>query len=868
MAQLLEVTEWDVEEDLGQLRAGGLVVENREGLRIYPDLLADAVVVDALASRTGPGAFLGRAVIEKLPFQDYPALLRNLAQADWEYRQRHGPGESIFDVVWSRFLHLFDSVSVDERGRMLDRWAVLAVFQPERTLELARHVLNASTGTTEDKGESALRFSDKGRLGRIVAILEPIATWHQHLAGEALDLLWTIARRSPAVVNRDDRHPITAIARAASFQVGKPVSASEGVLSWLEKVLADAGSIGWFRNQPWIIGALLSPFFGRVVEQQWTTGMTFHLRDIPIDGTRTRSMRLRALQLVERLLNLSDLRIFGGTIPVLEEALRAPGPARGLERWEWAFDDWRNDRIEALEVAARFLKSHPQNVVELLRVNRAVVWYGVHDGDHEFREAIIGLKGCFPDQLEYRLALALSEGEQLEFVDVDPTKRAVDCAAIEARKSEFVSAVASEVLRRYDASDEFLRDLRRLVQDLGAAGISVGGRPLMAAIADASGEWRDALLEALLKASDGVLDRLLFPLLDKARQVRSSIYTSVLNAIPMTWSRGPTEAWVDLISWVIRKGMVLVEAERRFIDALAERPDDWMPSVLSRFAFRVADKDAPWAVAILKRLRPKDDESLEWYLMALSELTKQREGIADLDLSESLRAIDLSKANGNPTIENSLEEIARRHPMVVFFSFREKADRYDNATNVEEAPHYPIAIPPLGRVEDRVLLEAEVHSLWRSAVELKEGRFVRVSLAQALVNANPEAIRAILPRFIQECRSADDLEVLVEIVAPRGSRFVFSHPDLVRTLIGRATELSGREQVARALKVSAVGGGRGWTGDKLDPEYRYILDQAKLLANRHKEDPALREFYSGIVCYEESTEAEHRAWYAQAHRDG
>jgi hypothetical protein len=142
-AEIAGCSPLDVAEDLEALQAAGLVVSNREGIRLYPDLFSDAVLLDACLDRGGHASQLCETVVQKLPFESFPALLRNLAQADWETRARRGVSNSLFDPIWQEFVTRFERATWWERRSLLGQWSPFAVFQPERTLELARLTLRS-----------------------------------------------------------------------------------------------------------------------------------------------------------------------------------------------------------------------------------------------------------------------------------------------------------------------------------------------------------------------------------------------------------------------------------------------------------------------------------------------------------------------------------------------------------------------------------------------------------------------------------------------------------------------------------------------------------------------------------------------------
>ena len=78
-------------------------------------------------------------------------------------------------------------------------------------------------------------------------------------------------------------------------------------MDWLEEKLRDAAAMQRLRRQPWILSALLKPFFGRAVEHRWSTGRTIHFSSLPVAVERTRPLRQRALAIVDRLLGLNEV---------------------------------------------------------------------------------------------------------------------------------------------------------------------------------------------------------------------------------------------------------------------------------------------------------------------------------------------------------------------------------------------------------------------------------------------------------------------------------------------------------------------------------------------------------------------------------
>jgi hypothetical protein len=66
-------------------------------------------------------------------------------------------------------------------------------------------------------------------------------------------------------------------------------------------------------------------------------------------------------------------------------------------------------------------------------------------------------------------------------------------------------------------------------------------------------------------------------------------------------------------------------------------------------------------------------------------------------------------------------------------------------------------------------------------------------------------------------------------------------------LLDRAASFDATDEVREIVWLSALGGSRGFTDGRPDPEYRYILEQGDALANRYRDDTVLCPFYRTIA---------------------
>ena len=112
------------------------------------------------------------------------------------------------------------------------------------------------------------------------------------------------------------------------------------------------------------------------------------------------------------------------------------------------------------------------------------------------------------------------------------------------------------------------------------------------------------------------------------------------------------------------------------------------------------------------------------------------------------------------------------------------------------------------------------------------------------------SIEARLANLAESANTPSAILNVAQIVATTGSRFVFQFPNTVRMFLDSASKLDGPKEMFELLVMSACGGGRGYTDNQLDQEYRYIRTEAEKRAAEFGQIPILKHFYEQIVDYE------------------
>jgi hypothetical protein len=851
-ADIIGCSPVQVAEDLDSLKVAGLALKNREGIRLYPDLFADAVLLDACLNRS----FLSKTILNKIPLSEFPAVVRNVAQADWEVRSKGGVPHSIFDPIWEDFVRRFregdwpesleqsiqrlsenrPAPAKSDRIAMLTEWATFAVYLPERTLELARLALEATPTPAATERETE---TQRAAHCAVCALLAPLVSWQPQYVGQALDLLWSLDFGAEAPGSSAVGNPITAIAEAASFGIHKPLNAAMPVVEWLDQKLIQPEAIERIRQTPWVLSALLKPLFERIIEHQWATGRTLHVQPIRVPVAETRPLRQRALAIAERFLLSNEKALAAAALPVVKEALSPIYGRFGLKPSQADYEAWRSDRMEALGLLERALKAHEASTVFLLQLRRTLRdRLNFKADDKTIKAKCKELLGSLPNSFELDMARALTSASH-DFLSHDENQDA------------FYRKVAQEAITRFPDARQLCDLLRRELRELAEITSFFQAEAFLATVAALSSAWCISLLKELLTTEDASLDQFLWLVF---RQAVASAPDDYRNALEYLSERGRAEqacALISFLGWKHTHGGGLEQFERETILRLATRPEDavvWRLASTCGFHFR---QEPAWALTVLSQLKPTGEPPVAALMEALDHLSVVRPDAAALELVARCFANIgerlLTDSFGAP---HHVKNLARKFPKQLYVHLRNLLDQPSSEDLAGRPSSRAIESISLGRITDPDYLLSEVGEQWKKALVGGADAGVRLALVRMLVWSDPASAGERLRQLIEACRNSDELQGAAKLAAPQGTAFIFEYPNLVRILLMRGQALQVAAAVGETLYLSACGGGRSFTEGQLDPEYRYIAERGQDLANRYKDDPVLGAFYRGIVEFE------------------
>jgi hypothetical protein len=243
LASVMNRNSIDIDPILSRLEEAGLLRVARGSLRVIPDLLSDHLVYDT-AYGSGRVPSLVRNLMKNPSDSGLTMIFANLAEAEWRARQE-GQKDSFLVSMWENLRDILGHPENQQIFGLLNAWQKIAIFQPERTLELA-HIFLDHESSRIAAGIAAIRYngfrydSISMHLGKLPDLLAPVALHHQDHRPAALELLWRIGCMKSDPTPSQDDFPAAwqTIARTASlahWENGGPRDTFEWLKSWAQK---------------------------------------------------------------------------------------------------------------------------------------------------------------------------------------------------------------------------------------------------------------------------------------------------------------------------------------------------------------------------------------------------------------------------------------------------------------------------------------------------------------------------------------------------------------------------------------------------------------------------------------------------------
>jgi uncharacterized protein (DUF924 family) len=447
------------------LEDAGVLLRRGSSLRIVPDLLGDVILSEACFDdvSAAPTGYLERAWIAA-DGEAVQHIFVNANRIDWQIRHDFRGTPRITDALWDAISAAAQSAGVLGRINVMKLLQKVAYFEPQRSLELVRSIIENPTDVVEDIDQPLLRvyrFTHQDVLAEMPTILQAVA-YNEECLRESANLLWALAATDRRETNRYPEHPLRILRSLMEIAPGKPISFNYTMIDvaadWFHTYDASKGDPSPFD----VLEVILATEGSEVLPD----GLSFRLRSYSILPSAVEPLRQRVLDLAFQELSSTDIGRAVRALEVIEEGLRGPIGFVDDGASTEAGEAWIRGFHEVLATLKETIATTSIDPVIGVALRRALKWH-LDFPDLGTTPAAQSVVESMPRSLATRTAVAVFDGwgELLE-------GRSSDFRAMEEEKRAQVDELVADILG--SCSDDEVLDL--LETRLAAQRAAFGGR--------------------------------------------------------------------------------------------------------------------------------------------------------------------------------------------------------------------------------------------------------------------------------------------------------------------------------------------------------------------------------------------------------
>ena len=511
-AEFLGIDRTRLLRSLDALEEAGVLLRRGNALRIVPDVLADHILHEASVTSQGQPTGFADRVFDKFASLCPSEVLRNLAELDWRLRKSDAQASDLLGGVWQRIEQGFREVSHLGRCNIIRILGDVAVYQPERVLELVEYAIRSPATKSEDPELSRVyEFTHSDVLVRLPALLRQIC----HIIGflpRCCKLLWELGRDDDHDLNPHPDHAMRVLADLGSYDIGKPFVVNHRVLDAVQNMLEVPGIHDHVHSPLDII----EPMLEKTGLSTHSEGYNLVLRPFALSEESIRSIRQRAISLVVRCLSSDSLRGSLRALDSLENALREPLGALDLEITDEDREQWRHEQLEILTHIAG-LAERPTEPVTLLRIKEVLQWHRTYSPSDDVRDRANAIVSSIPQSFEIQLTQELMNPYHMR--DWRPDEEGEDDGYRLHREQvqQMQRNVVMELLGLAGDADTAYRILADRIQILNDARVKYEPRVILGILGDFDPEFAAKLCDIIVDNPNGALAPYLPPLLSNVR---------------------------------------------------------------------------------------------------------------------------------------------------------------------------------------------------------------------------------------------------------------------------------------------------------------------------------------------------------------
>lgn len=816
----------------------GLIKQQGKSCRVIPDLFAEHLSFEFFTKPAGNEGLFLKLGNSDFAVENGEALIRNLAVARWRERQAFHHVNELFVSLHEHFKSSLLEATDRERAEILAMWAGRAITAPEEVLELCRLALKkpsnpevfsneyiSQSPEIESMRHRQVYQSSFGLLSEII-----VGADDRDARRQSLELLWEHRDKIGSRGNQMGEEPPF---RAFALLERRTEESWLEALGWLQEKLSSDEGDPWFTERSSQVRDFLFPALKPFIERTDSYGRSMQFSASPVNLNFCPEGRQMAFRIIQQIGISSQMGALN-TLGLLQKiAWPAHPPFGGEVSEEWR-DRWIEYRLQAVNVIASIREKRAEPIVQL-KVRQSVrSLIRLNQQPEQFTQSCQHVLDQIPDNDEISLYVSLVSHDWDEFP--------------------------------YDWRDEDAREAWKKICEKGAAYLLSHGSEGLAEKCDQLGRmldeggwqvsWNDLFLA--ISGETRRIDELLKYLLKKP----TSTYHGSLEYL--CFLSGEKDKW---LANFIKKGIGEFFFQATF--ALFRKGDEedlsLTQNALIEFC-QIADGERldmifKYGIHSIYGGSEVNDlilESIPWREVSLGHLKMIEEKVSDYNMpfefpdkafSHFLQRLADLPEEAVHELHNLVALALQRAPDAAFLFFHKKV-MTSNHENTDVLP-YDI---------DGTLSVADSESLANDpaqALETLEAILVQPKNAVlakwyriAFLDLHPDVL-------VDKIRTAnaDEFKVILDLLGRSRQLLCLKHPIVVLALLKRVeTDFPYRKRDVESSLMRPIYL-RGRSSMNGVPDDDSILQSARKFTSQFASDDILREFYQGVIYYEETEAA-------------
>ena len=828
------------------LEKAGVLLRRGHTLRIVPDVLADHILHKANVTSQGQPTGYADLVFNEFASLCPSEVLRNLSELDWRLRRSGAQTSDLLSSIWHRIRQNFQDAPNLGRSMTLDRLAKVAVYQPERTLELVEYAIR-HPATESGSPEQVQLFGDTHSdvLRQLPALLRQVSYTLDYLP-RCCNLLWELGRDDNRNLHSNPDHGGRVLADLGGYEIGKPFIVTSRVRDTIEKLLEDPGSHSHFHSPLDIIDPMLAKTgFSTHAEGYNLVRRTFSLKYESI-----KSIRQRALSLIGRCLFSTNLRISLRALASMELALDEPRPYLNMSISDEDREQWRLEQLEILSLIADLAQRSTEPVI-LIQIRKVLLWHRSHSPSDEVRNQADAIVSSIPESSELRLTQELMDPFHMD--DWQPNEKSGDndSGLRQEKSAQTRRDLVVEFIRHSEHGGKAYEILTDRMQTICAASVQPHPHTFLGILGNKDPEFAADLCDIIVNNPNGPLAPHLHSLLPNVRK------WSVERArdIGQSAMRGG--------SIILCSGVALSYQLWEWADNAAEEDIEVIRELLNHEDINVrrlaigslsalAEANPKLAIDLAKGVEIGDNVHLA---EKMCQLFFDGHGIPFRELtSDELKTL-LSKLEDVEEIEDYfintfLVKASEQDARAVVGLLKARIRKNDNeGTRYEALPILGFRDPLIGLAAspDREKILREIRDIL-----LESGGASEYLIGKLFREVSLDFESAVSLKVLNEWINSGDaarIQSAARLVFHANPEFVFKNVEFTANLLERAYDASSdcHRSVASNLTRSAISGPRSGTPGRPMSEDVAIKDQAAAIKSQFDAGSPPYRFYDSLV---------------------